>query len=200
MHRLSSGSSYAGKRGTEEAGGYKGRQGIERQVSSGSSYAGQPGTEETGGYKGQRGIERQVSLHRLSSGGSFGGEIGKERGFVRQVSLQRLSSGSSYAGSLFSGTTLDGNLSSCICKDKDSTTTVRDEEESRESLAQRLRESYYLQLTLAKRLTQQATLASEPTLAQQFGGVCADAEAVSYRLWVLFLSLFLSLSQTDSNS
>ncbi|GKF50177.1 hypothetical protein Tco_0146644, partial [Tanacetum coccineum] len=54
------------------------------------------------------------------------------------------------------------------------------------------RDGYYLQLTLAKRLTRQATIGDEPTLIQGrgYGGggasvvTCYDAEAVSYRLWV----------------
>lgn len=158
-----------------------------RLSSNASSYAGHSGMEDVVSYKVPRGFDRQVSLHRLSSGSNFAGELGKERGFERQVSLQRLSSGSSYAGSLFSGTTLDGHLSSCICKD--TTTTVREEqEESGGSFAQRVREGYYLQLNFAKRIAQQGTMASEPTLPQQTGNICADAETVSHRLWVQPLS------------
>ncbi|WOH07016.1 hypothetical protein DCAR_0626445 [Daucus carota subsp. sativus] len=156
---------------------------LTRLSSNASSYAGHLGMEDVVSYKGPRGFDRQVPLHRLSSGSNFAGEVGKERGFERQVSLQRLSSGSSYAGSLFSGTTLDGNLSSCICKD--TTTTVREEqEESGGSLARRVREGYYLQLNFAKRIAQQGSMVSEPTLLQQTGSICADAETVSYRLWV----------------
>lgn len=165
-----------------------------RLSSNASSYAGHLGMEDVASYKGPRGFDRQVPLHRLSSGSNFTGEVGKERGFERQVSLQRLSSGSSYAGSLFSATTLDGNLSSCICKD--TTTTVREEqEESGGSLAQRVREGYYLQLNFAKRIAEQGTMFSEPTLPQQTGNICADAETVSYRLWVqpLFGSLYCKL-------
>ncbi|KAI4307511.1 hypothetical protein L6164_030689 [Bauhinia variegata] len=115
-----------------------------------------------------------------------------DRDFDRQVSLPRLSSGSSYAGSLFSGTTLDGaNFSSDIKEETSSSrvssTTRRqeeDEEEGKEKLAQKYKESYYLQLTLAKRLTCLASLTTEPVLTLDTGIETWDAEVVSYRLWV----------------
>ncbi|XVF64910.1 hypothetical protein PTKIN_Ptkin09bG0204400 [Pterospermum kingtungense] len=119
-----------------------------------------------------------------------------DRNFDRQVSLPRFSSGSSYAGSLFSGTTLDGNLSSDVKLDtwtKESTTPVlvtgevegHKPEESKDKLALRSRESYYLQIMLARRLTSQASLLSEPLLLQEYSGpIVADAETVSHRLWV----------------
>lgn len=115
-----------------------------------------------------------------------------DRNFDRQVSLPRLSSGSSYAASFFSGTTLDGNGSSDV-KDSllriESTRTRQEEEEEeapgKKSLAQRARESYYLQLTLARRLTSQASLSIEPPLLQASAPEdCTNAETVSYRLWV----------------
>ncbi|XP_060961235.1 serine/threonine-protein kinase CTR1 isoform X2 [Cannabis sativa] len=147
-----------------------------------------------------------------------------DRNFDRQVSLPRVSSGSSYAGSLFSGiTTFDGNLSVKDCLSKVSCSTRHDDhvvveqggaggggggssDESRDqvdsssgenisSLAQRSKESYYLQLSLAKRLTSQACLASEPLLMQVSGPETSDAETVSYRLWVSG-----SLSYTDKIS
>ncbi|KAI4337585.1 hypothetical protein L6164_015982 [Bauhinia variegata] len=116
-----------------------------------------------------------------------------DRDFYRQVSLPRLSSGSSYAGSLFSGTTLDGaNFSSDIKEERSSssrisTTTRRqeeDEEAGKDKLAQKSKESYYLQLTLAKRLTCLASLTTEPVLTLDTGIETWDAEAVSYRLWM----------------
>ncbi|KAJ0024667.1 hypothetical protein Pint_08499 [Pistacia integerrima] len=111
-----------------------------------------------------------------------------DRNFDRQVSLPRLSStGSSYAGSLFSGTTVDGIFSSDV---KDTSTRmpttrpeVEEEEESKDSLAQRTKESYMLQLALARRLTSQASLVSEHEILQECLQV-ADAQTVSYRLWV----------------
>lgn len=118
---------------------------------------------------------------------------GKDQQFDRQVSLPRVSSGSSYAGSLFSGTTVEGNVSSGL---KDSHTnshsqesTRREVDEEKESAAQKSRESYYLQLTLAKRLASQASLACEPVLFLQESGaegnaVSFDPDVVSYRLWV----------------
>ncbi|XP_059460371.1 serine/threonine-protein kinase CTR1 [Corylus avellana] len=116
---------------------------------------------------------------------------GIDRNFDRQVSLPRLSSeGSSYAGSLFSGTTtFDGNLSCDIVKASTTTSRQGEEEavevESKESLAQRVRESHYLQLTFARRLSSQASLACEPLfMVESTGPVASDAEAVSYRLWV----------------
>lgn len=117
-----------------------------------------------------------------------------DQSFDRQVSLPRLSSGSSYAGSLFSGTTtLDCNFSSDI---KEETTTSRtlitipaprhkdeeEEEHGTEKLAKKSKESYILQLTLAKRLTCLASLVTEPVLTP--GTETWDAESVSYRLWV----------------
>lgn len=150
-------------------------------------------TEVAGNHKTE--LELQPQTNQLGFGGPSGVAVpevvggGRNRCFDRQVSLQRLSSGSSYAASLFSGTTLDGNASSFAYKDS-TTTRAEEEEESavRESSAQKLRESYYLQLMLAKRLTRQATIASEPVLQQDCGyggrGLCYDAESVSYRLWV----------------
>ncbi|KAJ7958906.1 Protein kinase superfamily protein [Quillaja saponaria] len=107
----------------------------------------------------------------------------------RQVSSPRFSSGNSYAGSLFSGTTLDGNFSSDIKATPSSRVSVisrrhEEEEESKETLVNKSRESYYLQLTLAKRLTCQASLATEPFLIQYNGIENYDGESVSYRLWV----------------
>ncbi|KAI6687889.1 hypothetical protein NL676_024717 [Syzygium grande] len=117
-----------------------------------------------------------------------------DRNFDRQVSLPRLSSGSSYAASFFSGTTLDGNASSDV-KDSllqiESTRPRQEEEEEEEeergkkSLAERAKESYYLQLTLARRVTSQASLSLEPALLQTSAPEeCTNAETVSYRLWV----------------
>jgi len=125
-----------------------------------------------------------------------------DRNFDRQVSLPRLSSaGSSYSGSLFSGTTtFDGNLSYDIVKDSTATTRQGEEEvevKSKESLAQRATESHYLQLTLARRLASQASLACEPLFTvESTGPVASDAETVSYRLWVFFgLEHFTTLSR-----
>ena len=117
-----------------------------------------------------------------------------DRNFDRQVSLPRLSSGSSYAGSLFSGTatTVDGNFSSDVVKEETSSSTrvsttkrrqqVEEEEERIGKVAQKSKDSYMLQLTLAKRLTCLASLVTEPVLAP--GTETWDAESVSYRLWV----------------
>ncbi|KAL5559957.1 hypothetical protein UlMin_036168 [Ulmus minor] len=114
-----------------------------------------------------------------------------DRSFDREVSLPRVSSESSYAGSLFSGiTTPDGNLSCEVkdCVSKVSSMSTREEEAeeegNRENFAKKSKESYYLQLGLAKRLTSQACLGSEPLLMQVTGPVSSDAETVSYRLWV----------------
>ncbi|KHN08281.1 Serine/threonine-protein kinase CTR1-like protein [Glycine soja] len=116
------------------------------------------------------------------------------RALTGQVSLPRLSSGSSYAGSLFSGTTLDCNFSSDIKEETSSSRTLttipaprhkneeEEEEQSTKKLAKKSKESYILQLTLAKRLTCLATLVTEPVLTP--GTETWDAESVSYRLWV----------------
>ena len=119
--------------------------------------------------------------------------------FDRQVSLPRLSSGSSYAGSLFSGTTLDGHFSSDIKEEtlssRLSTTPMRrEEEDSKDKLAQKYKESYYLQLAFARRLTCLASLAAGPVLTLDTGVETWDAEAVSYRLWVRKMLLLSSHS------
>ncbi|PON89837.1 Mitogen-activated protein kinase kinase kinase [Trema orientale] len=135
-----------------------------------------------------------------------------DRSFDRQVSLPRVSSGSSYAGSLFSGiTTLDGgDVLKADCLSKVLSPSRQEEEvevevvvegggggggisEGRESsressMARRSKESYCLQLNLAKRLTSMACLASEPLLMQVTGPETSDAETVSYRLWLSLTS------------
>ncbi|KAF3633783.1 serine/threonine-protein kinase CTR1 [Capsicum chacoense] len=146
-------------------------------------------------------FDRKASLQRLSSSGS-----NYSKQFERQTSLQRLSSwgSTSYAGSLFSGTTVDGNWPSTGVKDTQTSTTREEVEEevvvqeaevervvdSEDTLMQKSKESYYLQLALAKKLVQQAMLAcGEPILLQEcksikgLGG-SSDAQTVSYRLWV----------------
>lgn len=117
--------------------------------------------------------------------------------FDRQVSLPRLSSGSSYAGSLFSSTTLDGNFSSEVNKESStraSSSTVRqqeEEEESKDSLVQKAKEGYFLQLTLARRLTSQANLAVEPLImVENATDLGSDSQTASYRLWVCACSPF----------
>ncbi|PHT25170.1 hypothetical protein CQW23_35193 [Capsicum baccatum] len=145
-------------------------------------------------------FDRKASLQRLSSSGS-----NYSKQFERQTSLQRLSSwgSTSYAGSLFSGTTVDGNWPSTGVKDTQTSTTREEVEEevvvqeaevervvdSEDTLMQKSKESYYLQLALAKKLVQQAMLAcGEPILLQEcksikgLGG-SSDAQTVSYRLW-----------------
>ncbi|XP_010448559.1 PREDICTED: serine/threonine-protein kinase CTR1-like isoform X2 [Camelina sativa] len=114
-----------------------------------------------------------------------------DRSFDREVSLPRMSSDSSFAGSFFSGTTLDGNFSnfSSPTDARETTTTTRvsvtkEEEEvevrgegKEQSLAQKSKEGYYLQVTLALRLTSQANLAAELVHTESI-------ETVSYRFWV----------------
>ncbi|KAL4301436.1 hypothetical protein HN51_052854 [Arachis hypogaea] len=128
---------------------------------------------------------------------SAGGAL--DQSFDRQVSLPRMSSGSSYAGSLFSGTatatTVDGNFLSEVVKEEttSSSTSSRrrrqqeeveeeDEKERREKVAEKSKESYMLQVTMAKRLTCLASLVTEPILAPTTE--TWDSESVSYRLWV----------------
>lgn len=126
---------------------------------------------------------------------------GKDRIFDRQVSLPRVSSESSYAGSLFSGTTADGDLSGCVkdisqlstdvsqrsAETTTRTTAEKGEDKSSKDWPQKTKEGYYLQLTLAKRLSFQASLGCEPVLLLEGAGLPGasyDAEAVSYRFWV----------------
>ncbi|KAL8492267.1 hypothetical protein ACS0TY_023775 [Phlomoides rotata] len=109
----------------------------------------------------------------------------------RLPSLQRLSSegSTSYAGSLYSGTTFDGNWSSATTAILKDAALVKEEEETvggvENGVGHKYKEGYYLQLMFAKRLTDQATLVTEPLLTQErrtYGS--SDAEIVSYRLWV----------------
>lgn len=118
------------------------------------------------------------------------------------IPLQRLSSGggsSSFGGSLFtvdgnvlSGTTATVEGSGSLLAAVDGGMDLRDESGDR-NWAQRARESYYLQSSLATRLTSQAFLAGQPLLllenSQEICGVSSDSETVSYRLWVTFSSL-----------
>lgn len=154
--------------------------------------------------------ERELLLPPPATAGDD--TVAIDRSFDRQVSLPRLSSESSsisYAGSLFSGgTTLDGNFSETVdIKDEttSSSATRRPEEEeqsnnnnkdtsSSSSSAQKYKESYYLQLTLAKRLTSLASLATEPVLTLDSGIETWDAESTSYRLWVI-----ISISNSTPN-
>uniref|UniRef100_A0A6N2ML54 EDR1/CTR1/ARMC3-like peptidase-like domain-containing protein n=1 Tax=Salix viminalis TaxID=40686 RepID=A0A6N2ML54_SALVM len=123
-----------------------------------------------------------------------------DRNFDRQVSLPRLSSGSSY-GSLFSGiTTIDGNFTTDIKVDSSTTVHVgtikqevavqeeieekEDQKNKNENLVLKTKESYYLQLSLAKRLSAQAGIASELLFLQEGVPEASDAQTVSYRLWV----------------
>ncbi|GMJ00306.1 hypothetical protein HRI_003699800 [Hibiscus trionum] len=58
-------------------------------------------------------------------------------------------------------------------------------EKSKDNLTLKSKESYYLQVMLARRLTSQASLFGEPLLLQEYNGPGVfDAETVSYRLWV----------------
>ncbi|XP_019088772.1 PREDICTED: serine/threonine-protein kinase CTR1-like isoform X2 [Camelina sativa] len=127
-----------------------------------------------------------------------------DRSFDREVSLPRMSSDSSFAGSFFSGTTLDGNFSNfssptdaretstttrvSVTKEEEEEVEVR-EEGKEQSLAQKSKEGYYLQVTLAMRLTSQANLAAELVHTE-------STETVSYRFWV---SGYLSYSDKISD-
>nr|GEV51426.1 serine/threonine-protein kinase CTR1 [Tanacetum cinerariifolium] len=138
----------------------------------------------------------------------------------RNTSLQRLSSdaGSSYAASLFSGTVATSS-SAVFCMDSLMEEDVvighandqeqhcsKDDDKGRccRDRVRKWRDGYYLQLTLAKRLTRQATIGDEPTLIQGrgYGGggasvvTCYDAEAVSYRLWICLWCLTVILCYT----
>ncbi|KAK2445442.1 serine/threonine-protein kinase CTR1 [Trifolium repens] len=103
-----------------------------------------------------------------------------DRNFDRQVSLPRLSSDSSYAGSLFSSDIKEETPLSQVS----TITTARqkEEEENKDALVKKCKESYILQLMLAKRLASLASLVTEPFLIH--GTETWDAESVSYRLWV----------------
>ncbi|KAK9136155.1 hypothetical protein Syun_015485 [Stephania yunnanensis] len=109
--------------------------------------------------------------------------------------LGRMSSGSSYPTSLFSGTTMEERVSSSDAKESHSLDIQEEEGEEEEeesikkgSLARKASESYHLQLSLAVRLSSQASLGEDSLLLQDTGfdqlSVPYDAETVSYRLWV----------------
>ncbi|XP_073221354.1 serine/threonine-protein kinase CTR1 isoform X2 [Cicer arietinum] len=123
-----------------------------------------------------------------------------DRSFDREISLPRLSSESSYAASLFASD-ITATFSSDITN-KDTTTSssfrvsskeveqekegeVKEEEKCDEdSYAKKYKESYELQLALAKRLSFFSSLASEPVITFDTGLETWDAESVSRRLWV----------------
>ncbi|KAL6573240.1 hypothetical protein OROHE_001699, partial [Orobanche hederae] len=116
---------------------------------------------------------------------------GKERGFERQISLRRFSrvGSTSYGGSLSSETSLDGNwspITTGVFKETEAAAEdgCRDRADVNNGEAQRHTEGYYLQIMLARRLTDQASLSTEPLLLQERIGGFSDAEMVSYRLWV----------------
>ncbi|KAI5435486.1 serine/threonine-protein kinase CTR1 [Lathyrus oleraceus] len=132
-----------------------------------------------------------------------------DRSFDREVSLPRLSSGSSYAASLFaSDVTVTATFSSDdITREDTSLFRVstngskrrneqhqqKEEEEeeheeeekcSEENYARKYKESYELQLALAKRLSFLSSFGSEPVLTFDTGLETWDVESVSRRLWV----------------
>lgn len=133
-----------------------------------------------------------------------------DRSFDREVSLPRLSSGSSYAASLFaSDVTVTATFSSDDIAREDTTSSFRvstndatrrneqlqqkEEEEQQqheeekcgeENYAKKYKESYELQLALAKRLSFLSSFGSEPVLTFDTGLETWDVESVSRRLWV----------------
>ncbi|RRT80646.1 hypothetical protein B296_00020860 [Ensete ventricosum] len=125
------------------------------------------------------------------------------------IPLQRLSSGggsSNFSGSLFtvdgnvlSGTTATMEGSGSLLAAVDGGRDLRDASGNR-NWAQRARESYYLQSSLAARLTSQAFLAGQPLLllesAQEISSVSSDSETVSYRLWVTYTD-FVSVDMQE---
>ncbi|KAJ4963210.1 hypothetical protein NE237_023149 [Protea cynaroides] len=112
--------------------------------------------------------------------------VSHDRILGRQASSRRLSRESSYAGSLLSGTTtMDENVSTDAKELQCLTRREEEENGSKESLARKSRDSYYLQRTLAVRLTSQACLADEPDLIPSEGPAgSSDVDMVSYRFWV----------------
>lgn len=99
------------------------------------------------------------------------------------------SGGSGFGGSLFSGTTATTTTvgTSATVEGVGSTAARRGKEE--EDWAKKATESYYLQLTLATRVTWQAFLAEDwaGLIQESTNGNCevsSDSATVSYRLWV----------------
>ncbi|CAH9065802.1 unnamed protein product [Cuscuta epithymum] len=142
--------------------------------------------KENGGL----GLAKQPALQRPPVTDSNRVRVpGKDKGLdvERQASLQRLSSAGSisYALSLFSESPLDGNWPNTgFNYSHTSTTSGSDENE----VVPRLKESYYLQLTLARSIVEQATIAIDEPLQECMSvkglPVCSDAQTVSFRLWV----------------
>lgn len=140
-----------------------------------------------------------------------------DRSFDREISLPRLSSESSYAASLFASD-ITATFSSDITN-KDTTTSssfrvsskeveqekegeVKEEEKCDEdSYAKKYKESYELQLALAKRLSFFSSLASEPVITFDTGLETWDAESVSRRLWVQYINNFdIDMCVSHSNT
>lgn len=132
--------------------------------------------------------------------------VAVDRSFDREVSLPRLSSGSSYAASLFaSDVTVTATFSSDDITKEDTTSSFHvstneakrrneqqkeeeepheEEEKCREENYAKYKESYELQLAVAKRLSFLSSFGSEPVLTFDTGLETWDVESVSRRLWV----------------
>ncbi|KAL5714373.1 hypothetical protein ACHQM5_016342 [Ranunculus cassubicifolius] len=95
----------------------------------------------------------------------------------RILGRQGLSSASSYPASLFSSTTIDEIVSTV------SSNNVSSNQEDDDNLARQAKESYYLQLTLASRISYQASLVEEP-VQEIASEISSDAEMASHRLWM----------------
>lgn len=115
----------------------------------------------------------------------------KSCGLYRGSSLARLSSyGSSYGGGSFFSSEVQETRSTVRSSIME--VEEREKEKKQISLADKARESYYMQLTLTKRLASHANLGNEqPTMflfesGLEGHGSGSDPEALSYRLWVLF--------------
>ncbi|KAL8144096.1 hypothetical protein V2J09_017128 [Rumex salicifolius] len=121
--------------------------------------------------------------------------------FERHEALPRLLSESSYGESYFSDTTVDEYETKELQTTLQSSTTNVENEKKKiavggggaggdQSLAKNMKESYYLQHMLARRLSIQASFADEPTMLFSDSGTFEspnlfnDAETLSYRLWV----------------
>ncbi|CAH9119471.1 unnamed protein product [Cuscuta epithymum] len=115
--------------------------------------------------------------------------LGKEKGLdvERKASLQRLSSAGSTtdSSSWFSGSTSDGNRPNTRFNDSHTSTTSGPNENE---VVPRWKESYYLQLTLARSIVEQATIAIDEPLQECMSveglPVSSDPQTVSFRLWV----------------
>ncbi|PWA59556.1 serine/threonine-protein kinase CTR1 [Artemisia annua] len=142
-------------------------------------------------------LNHDKKAHRGVDYEDHNNESGYYSGFVREQYRDFVDGQSSNSGSLFCGTNVTPR--SVLGSSREVTKSVREKDlvgrsdigdDGRWGQVRSLCKAYYLQLTLAKRITHQATIGEEPKHVQGHGNggshgvVTYDAESVSYRFWV----------------